>query len=154
MKEKNSKLIIIIAIFIVIIIGLILVVKNVGNSETSNKNNQNVEIEKFRKISIEEELEVEGFVENLNNVRWSNANIMQHDNKMEISIMVNNESKTEKVPAKKLTVKVLDKNGKVIASKNDVEMKEIPDNFGYTKLDLKFDVKDVVIVYDIQISAN
>ena len=154
MKDKKSKLIIIIAIFIVIIIGLIVVVKNVGNNGTSNKTNQNVEIEKVRQISIEEELEVEGFVGNLQGVRWNSARIRQDGSKMEISIMLNNESKTEKVPVKKLTVKVLDKDGKVIASKSDVEMKEIPDNFGYTTLDLKFDVKDIVVVYDIQISAN
>ena len=92
----------------------------------------------FRRIRVDEDLSVDGKVENLENVRWHNARIMQNDEKIEVSIMLNNESKDKKIEAKTLTVRLLNKEGKEIASK-DVKMNEISDNYGYTDIEAEFE---------------
>ena len=92
----------------------------------------------FRRIRVDEDLSVDGKVENLENVRWHNARIMQNDEKIEVSIILNNESKDKKIEAKTLTVRLLNKEGKEIASK-DVKMNEISDNYGYTDIEAEFE---------------
>lgn len=107
----------------------------------------------YRDIRIDEDLSLDGRIENLENVRWNNARIRQDAEKMEVSIMINNESQKEKVAARTLTVTLFDKSGKVIGTK-DTQMKEIEANYGYTDLEMIFDIKEVTLVYNIKIVAK
>lgn len=170
MKEKSNiwKLCFIISIIIIVVLLIWIlnlkqdkkVTKNHTGSNTSSstsqsakKDSEDEEYNDMKQIRINEDFSKEGTVENLENVRWSNANIMQFDDEMDIDIMLNNESQTEKINATTLTVKLLDKQGKVI-KEQDVEMKEIPSNYGYTTLNLSFDITEVMIIYDIKIVAK
>lgn len=170
MKEKTNiwKICFIISIIIILVLLIWIlnlkqdkkVAKNHTGSNTSSSTSQSVkkdaedeEFNDMKQIRINEDFSKEGTVENLENVRWSNANIMQSDDEMDIDIMLNNESQTEKINATTLTVKLLDKQGNVI-KEQDVEMKEIPANYGYTSLNLKFEITEVMIIYDIQIVAK
>lgn len=107
----------------------------------------------YRRIRVDEDLSVDGKVENLENVRWHNARIMQNDEKIEVSIMLNNESKDKKIEAKTVTVRLLNKEGKEIASK-DVKMNEIPDNYGYTDIKAEFENMEYAIIYNIELIAK
>ena len=160
-KKSNEiwKIGFIVSIIVIIILVTYIIIKYLDN-QSENKETAKSTLTSgssdesgFRDITINEDLFTDGTIENLENVRWSNARIMQRDNKMEVSIMLNNESKEEKIPARTLTINLLNKNGKKIATK-DVEMKEIDANYGYTDLDLEFDIEDVEIIYDIQIVAK
>ena len=168
MKDKSKVWMICFIISVIIIIGLVIWILNIsldkkiadnssasstGSSTSQRGTTDSDGLDDMRRIRINEDFSKEGTVENLKNVRWSNANIMQSDNEMDIDIMLNNESEKEKVKATTLTVKLLDKQGKVIKSK-DVKMEEIPAKFGYTTLNLKFDITDLMIIYDIQIVAK
>lgn len=170
MKEKSNiwKICFIISIIIILVLLIWIlnlkqdkkVAKNDTGSNTSSSTSQSVkkdaedeEFNDMKRIRINEDFSKEGTVENLENVRWSNANIMQSDDEMDIDIMLNNESQTEKINATTLTVKLLDKQGNVI-KEQDVEMKEIPANYGYTSLNLNFEISEVMIIYDIQIVAK
>lgn len=143
-------------ILVVIVIGLSVYTfgfKNTNNIDNKNNATNSTEENDNRRIRIDEDLSIDGKVENLENVRWSNARITHTDGKLELSIMLNNESKDKKVEAKTLTVKLLDKAGKEIATK-DFEMKEIKDNYGYTNIELTFDIAEPVIIYNISIIAK
>ena len=170
MKEKVNiwKLCFIISIIVIVVLLIWIlnlkqdkkVTKNQTRSNTSSstsqsakKDSEDEEYNDMKQIRINEDFSKDGTVENLENVRWTNANIMQFDDEMDIDIMLNNESQTEKINATTLTVKLLDKQGKVI-KEQDVEMKEIPSNYGYTTLNLKFDISEVMIIYDIKIIAK
>lgn len=107
----------------------------------------------YRRIRVDEDLSVDGKVENLENVRWHNARIMQNDEKIEVSIMLNNESKDKKIEAKTLTVRLLNKEGKEIASK-DVKMNEISDNYGYTDIKAEFENMEYAVIYNIELIAK
>ena len=157
--EKERIWQIICLILVVIIIGLSVYTfgfKNTNNTNnTDNKYNatNSTEESDYRRIRIDEDLSTDGKVENLENVRWNNARITHTDGKLELSIMLNNELKDKKIEAKTLTVKLLDKAGKEIATK-DFKMKEIKDNYGYTDIDLTFDIAEPVIIYNISIIAK
>ena len=170
MKEKVNiwKLCFIISIIVIVVLLIWIlnlkqdkkVTKNQTRSNTSSstsqsakKDSEDEEYNDMKQIRINEDFSKDGTVENLENVRWTNANIMQFDDEMDIDIMLNNESQTEKINATTLTVKLLDKQGKVI-KEQDVEMKEIPSNYGYTTLNLNFDITEVMIIYDIKIVAK
>ena len=107
----------------------------------------------YRRIRVDEDLSVDGKVENLENVRWHNARIMQNDEKIEVSIMLNNESKDKKIEAKTLTVRLLNKEGKEIAYK-DVKMNEISDNYGYTDIKAEFENMEYAVIYNIELIAK
>ena len=154
--EKEKIWQIICLVLVIIIIGLSVYTfgfKNTNN--TDNKHNDTISTEEndYRRIRIDEDFSTDGRVENLENVIWNNARIMYNDGKLELSIMLNNELKYKKIEAKTLTVKLLDKAGKEIATK-DFEMKEIKDNYGYTDIELTFDIQEPVIIYNIVISAK
>ena len=104
-------------------------------------------------IRIDEELSMEGTVEGIEDLRWNDARITQYDNKIEVYIMLTSISEAEKIPARKLDVKLIDKSGKEIATK-EAEMQEISDKFGYTTLELVFDTSEKEVIYDIQIVAK
>ena len=165
MKNKSNIWKICSIISILVIIGLVIwniclnkkIAENPSEakeklSQTAKTNEEEYD-EEMKQIRINEDFSKNGTIENVENVRWSNANIMQYDDEMDIDIMLNNESQNETIAARTLTVKLLDKEGKVI-KEQDVEMKEIPANYGYTNLDLHFDITEVMIIYDIQIVAN
>ncbi len=158
MEDKNNniwKIVSIISIVIVVILLIYIIATNVNSSKTKNteKNPTTSDEEIFKDIRINEDFSTDGTIEGIENVRWSNANIMQFDNKMEISIMLNNESATEKIDEKELTVILIDKDGNEIA-KNKVKMEEIPENYGYTTIDLELEQIDLTIIYDIKIIAE
>lgn len=126
---------------------------NTGN--TSNITNISSDTKKHMAtdISISENISIDGIVENVENVKWSNADIIQKSNNIMINIVLNNQLSDKKIPAKTLTVNLLDKNGKIIASKSNIKMNEI-DASGYTYLDATFETKDMAIIYGIQIIGN
>lgn len=159
-KKNICKIGFIILTYIVligIIIALSIYISKLNNENLTKEEKieslQNKDEDIYKKIRLNEDLSTDGEVENLENVRWRDARIMQNDDKLELSIMLNNELKDKKIEAKTLTVKLLDKQGKEIASK-DFEMKEISDNYGYTNIELTFDIPEPIIVYDIVISAK
>lgn len=159
-KKNICKIGFIILTYIVligIIIALSIYISKLNNDNLTKEEKlesvQNKDEDIYKKIRLNEDLSTDGEVENLENVRWRDARIMQNDDKLELSIMLNNELKDKKIEAKTLTVKLLDKQGKEIATK-DFEMKEIPDNYGYTNIELTFDTPEPIIVYDIVISAK
>ena len=161
--EKEKIWQIICLVLVVIIIGLSVYAFgfrgnnniNKSNNQSNNQSSDNSISEDERNIMIrlDEDFSVDGTIKNLENVRWNNARIMQMDGKLELDIMLNNELKDKKIEARTLTVKLLDKAGKEIATK-DFEMKEIKDNYGYTNIELTFDIPDPVIVGDIEITAK
>ena len=163
MKDNSKIWMICFIVSVIIIIGLLIWILNIkldkktaenkfeANTKISTSDNQ--DYDDMKRIRINENFSKEGTVENLENVRWNNANIMQYDDEMDIDIMLNNESENEKIEATTLTVKLLDKQGKVMKEK-DIEMEEIPANYGYTSLNLNFEISEVCIIYDIQIVAK
>ncbi len=156
MKKENVWQIISI-VLVIIIIGLSVytfVYKDQKKEDIEdNTTSVTTEEDMFRRIRIDEDLSVDGKVENLENVRWHNARIMQNDEKIEVSIMLNNESKDKKIEAKTLTVRLLNKEGKEIASK-DVKMNEISDNYGYTDIKAEFENMEYAIIYNIELIAK
>ena len=154
MKKENKIKIIIIVCSILILLGILFLMRiNVGDKKNSNVIDETSEEDKFRQIRIDEDLDTEGTVKNLQNARWNHVRINQEDNKLELELDIRNDSKTEVIPSTELTVNVKDKAGKTILSKN-VQMEEIKDDYGYTILELDFDINDYVIVYDLEVIAN
>ena len=154
MKKENKIKIIIIVCSILILLGILFLMRiNVGDKKNSNVIDETSEEDKFRQIRIDEDLDTEGTVKNLQNARWNHVRINQEDNKLELELDITNDSKTEVIPSTELTVNVKDKAGKTILSKN-VQMEEIKDDYGYTILELDFDINDYVIVYDLEVIAN
>ena len=78
---------------------------------------------------------------------------MQSDGRLELSLMLNNESQDKKVGEQKLKITLLDKTGKEIVSK-DVSIKEIDSKYGYTDINFSVEMKELVIVNDIKIVAS
>ncbi len=156
MKNKLNlwKIFIVILIVIVLIYVMVINFSKKNNNNSNNKNQTSTQTsEKYRMIRIDEDLLVEGTVEGIEDLRWDNARITQYDNKIEVYIMLTSISEVEKIPARKLDVKLIDKSGKVIATK-EAEMQEIAEMFGYTTLELVFDTSEKEVVYDIQIVAK
>ena len=165
MKEDTNniwKVGCIILIIIVIIQSTILIIKKLEKKEETKTNTVQTEnkikttdlkeddIEEMRQIRIDEDFSKMGTIEGIENIRWNNVRIMQNDDDMEVSIMLNNESQTEKIPTANLTVNLLDKDGKILFTK-DMQMQEISANYGYTTLDMTFKITEPVIIYDVQI---
>ena len=159
-KKKRSMIIIffvVIAIILAIIYFLIQANLNSENSNDSNNTTENdtktSQEEKFRDIRLDEDLNIDGMIEGLDNARYNHVRIMQYDTTMEFSVDIDNESKEEIIPATELTINILDKKGKTILTKN-VQMEEIESDYGYTSIDLEFEIKEPIIVYDVEIIAN
>ena len=150
MKEDTNniwKVGCIILIIIVIIQSTILIIKKLEKKEETKTNTVQTEnkikttdlkeddIEEMRQIRIDEDFSKMGTIEGIENIRWNNVRIMQNDDDMEVSIMLNNESQTEKIPTANLTVNLLDKDGKILFTK-DMQMQEISANYGYFRYDI------------------
>ena len=164
--EKNTnniwKVGCIILIIIVIIQSTILITKkhekkeenktNIAQNENKSKTTELIEddLEEMKQIRINEDFSKDGKIEGIENVRWNNVRIMQNDDDMEVSIMLNNESQTEKIPEADLIVNFMDKEGKVIYTQN-IKMQEISANYGYTSLDMTFKISEPLIIYDVKI---
>ena len=148
---------------IIAIILLVIVLKNHSEkNDTNNNNNQKIsksvnnsndDIDNNIRIMLDEDLSKDGIVEGIENLTWNNARIRQMDNEIEVSIMLNNQSETEKIPSHDLTINLLDKDKKVIFTK-DIKMKEISSQYGYTSLELTCEITEPVVIYDIQIEAK
>ena len=157
MQTKNKLKVIISVIIIVIVLVIIyfIIQANLNGRKNDLNNNETTisQEEKFRDIRLDEELNIEGTINGLKNARYNHARIMQYDKEMEFSIDIDNDSKDEVIPASELVVNILDKKGKTILTKN-VQMEEISSDYGYTRIELEFDIDEPVIVYDIEIIAN
>ena len=157
-KKNIWKLVCIILAIIVIIQSTIIVIKRLEKKEQSDTNTTHIEknglkeddIEENKRIRLDEDFSKEGKIEGIENVRWNNVRIMQNDDEMEVSIMLNNESQTEKIPGADLIVNLMDKAGKTIYTQ-EIKMQEISANYGYTSLDMTFKIKEPLIIYDVQI---
>ena len=145
--------IVLLAIIIVLAINLSNTNKKENNTSVkSNVSSGSDEEEEFKNIRINEDYSTDGRIENLEDVRWNNARIIQNDGQMEFSVMLNNESKDKKIGKQNLKVILLDKAGKEIVSK-DVNIKGIDANYGYTDIEFTIDMKELVIVDEIKIVA-
>ena len=151
-----------IIVTIIAIILLVMVLKNHSGKKDTNDaksktsqsaQNTNDDLDNNIRIMLDEDLSKEGTIEGLENVRWNDARIRQVDNEMEVTIMLNNESEKEKIPSRNLTVELLDKDKKIVLTK-DIKMNEISANYGYTSLEFTIDKIDPIIIYDIQIQAK
>ena len=165
-KEKENNIwkigFIISIVIIIIMLAYIIIISTSGKSKnnstqsskaTSNSTSTNISNEeRYTNIRIDEDLSSDGQIEGIENVRWNNARISEDANQMQVSIMINNESQTEKVASTPIEVSLLDENGKVIDSR-EVVLEEIEANYGYTNLELNFEIENFVVVHDIQIKA-
>jgi len=161
-KKDIWKIVSIVSIVIIVILVIcIIVICAGGKGEGNNTGNKNSKAtikpidndDSMRRIRLDEDFSKDGTIEGIENIRWSDAMIRQFDNNMEISIMLNNNSDTEKIDARTLEVALLDKDGKVITTK-DVEMAEIPADYGYTSLEFTVENIEPSVVYDVQINAK
>ena len=141
-------------LIVIIILGVNLDNAKNGGTSTGSKVSSGEEYDEGHKmIRLDEDLSKDGKIENLEGVRWNNARIMQNDGQMEFSVMLNNESKDKKIKKQTLKVTLYDRSGKVIVSK-DVEIKGINANYGYTDINLTFEMNELVIVDDVKIVAS
>ena len=167
MKKLSNKIvkinfiIIIIILILTLIVGILIVrkiktdfkekdeqslSKSIDNSNDKNQND-------FKRIRLNEDISKEGKIENIENIRWNSAKINQFDDEMEITIDIEKELKNQKVESKILTINLLDKEGKIIATK-DVQMEEIPEDKNYIRVKIEFEVEEPILIYDIQIIAK
>ena len=127
---------------------------NLSDTKTNQRDESNIdELTGDIRISLDENISKEGSVKGAENLKWSDAWIRQSDNEMEISLTLNNESETEKIQERDLTVNLLDKDNNIIYTK-DVKIKEINSKVDYTFLECKIEVTSPVIIYDLQIQAK
>ena len=160
-NEKTVKLILIVSIVINIILLICLAVFGISSLKENKKVGTAIPIESgegegqhgYTQIRLDEDFSTDGTVKNIENVKWHNARITQHDNRMEVSIMLNNESQTERVESKNIKVNLLGKSGKVLYTK-DVKMEEIAENYGYTNIELEFEINDIAVVYGVELIAQ
>ena len=138
------------AVIVCLIVAIILVNKG---EEASSMIKENEEEESKTQIVLNEDLILTGTVENLNNVKFYYGRMLYQDKKAIAYIMLNNESDTEKVSPRTVTVELIDKQGKVIA-KNDAQMEEISNDMGQTELMAEFDMTEPQIIYDLRITAK
>lgn len=151
--EKEKIWQIVCLVLVVIIIGLAIYAFGFKSNSSTKKYGDNSSENEVRNIRLDEEYSTDGKVENLENVRWNNARIMQSDGRLELSLMLNNESQDKKIGNRNLKVTLLDKSGKEIVSK-DVSIKEIDSKYGYTDINFSVEMKELVIVNDIKIVAS
>ena len=151
--EKEKIWQIVCLVLVVIIIGLAIYAFGFKSNSSTKKYGDNSSENEFRNIRLEEEFSTDGKVENLENVKWNNARIMQNDGRLEFSLMLNNESQDKKIGKQKLKITLLDKTGKEIVSK-DVSIKGIDSKFGYTDINFSVEMKEFVIVNDIKVVAS
>lgn len=159
-EDKNNiwKILCIILIIIIIILSTILVIKELDEKEPSKNDTTQIEknglkeddIEENKRIRLDEDFSKEGKIEGIENAIWNNVRIMQNDDEMEVSIMLNNESQTEKISGADLIVNLMDKAGKTVYTQ-EIKMQEISANYGYASLDMTFKIKEPIIIYDVQI---
>ena len=161
---KNNIWKILCTILLIAVLVLLVLLKNSykktgeKNNLPDTKTNQRAESDIDESIGdirifLDENISKEGIVKGAENLRWNDAWIRQSDNEMEISLTLNNESETEKIQTKDLTINLLDKDNKVICTK-DVQIKEINPNLNYTFIDCKIETTTPVIIYDLQIQAK
>ena len=152
MKNK-WKLLAIIAVIIIIVLMIALILTNTNKNSDNSKIQINEEAEEEPiRIMLSEELNKEGVVDGLENVTWNHANMNQYDGHMDVFVDLRNNSAKDKVASKKLTITLLNKNGKEIASK-EATMEEMDIN-GASNLQATFEAVDYVVVYDILVSAK
>ena len=140
-------------VLLVVIIILAVNLSNMNNRNDKSSNKVSSEEEVFKNIRLDEDFTTDGIIENLEGVRWNNARIMQNDGRLELSLMLNNESQDKKIGKQKLKVILLDKAGKEIVSK-DVNLKGIDANYGYSDINFSIEMNELVIVNDIKIVAS
>lgn len=162
MKNNIWKILCIILLIVVLVLVVLLKNSYKKTAEDNNlpdtKTNQRAESDIDEsigdiRISLDENISKEGIVKGAENLKWNDAWIRQSDNEMEISLTLNNESETEKIQERDLTVNLLDKDNNIIYTK-DVKIKEINSNVDYTFLECKIEITSPVIIYDIQIQAK
>ena len=161
---KNNIWKILCTILLIAVLVLLVLLKNSykktgeKNNLPDTKTNQRAESDIDESIGdirifLDENISKEGIVKGAENLRWNDAWIRQSDNEMEISLTLNNESETEKIQERDLTVNLLDKDNKIIYTK-DVKIKEINSKVDYTFLECKIEITSPVIIYDLQIQAK
>lgn len=151
--EKEKIWQIVCLVLVVIIIGLAVYAFGFKSNSIIKKSGDNSSENEFKDIRLDESISTDGKIENLDNVRWNNARITQSDGKLDVSLMINNESQDKKIGNQNLKVTLLDESGKEIASK-DVSIKGIDANYGYKDINFSVEMKELVIVNDIKIVAS
>ena len=158
MKNKNMNIwrvcfivavivIILMLIYIVIQNGKVKTLMNSGPAQNIIYGNQD-----YSGIMLEEELNINGEIENLEGVRWDRARISQNGGTVDVSITINNE-KEEKIEARHLKIELLNEAKEVIAE-GDAELKELESNHGYEMLDIQVGMPIPQVVHAIKITAE
>lgn len=162
MKSNIWKIISVILLIVVLVLLILLKNSykktgennNLSDTKTNQRDESNIdELTGDIRISLDENISKEGIVKGAENLKWNDAWIRQSDNEMEISLTLNNESETEKIQERDLTVNLLDKDNNIIYTK-DVKIKEINSKVDYTFLECKIEITSPVIIYDLQIQAK
>ena len=151
-SEKFWQICSLILAMIVVVLTVCIVIGNKGDTserETTTPEQPNL----FMNFKLSEEFIGDGNIENLEDVIWSGAKLSQEQGKCKASMIILKTNEGKKIEAKELTIKLLDKDGNVIASK-DTKMKEFSENSIYSNLDVQFDMSDYHIIYDIKITAK
>ena len=125
---------------------------NFDSKKVENEPNNSIN-DKTKAINFYEDFSKIEEVKNLSNVVWNSVRITQIENKMEVNVLLNNQSKDKKVEETNLTVNLYDRNGNVVLTK-DAKMPELKANYGTATLNLEFDIDDIMIIYDVQVIAN
>ncbi len=157
-KRRNIwQIISIILIIIIIILIATMCIMNKGSKTNKRAIPQKIDniegVTNGTEIRIIERLLKDGHVEGLDNVRWTDATIRQEYNYMTVEIRLTNESEADKAEAKTIIAKLYDKDGNGIAMQ-ETQMEEIPENYAFTTIYLNFDISDINLVYDIQLTAK
>ncbi len=140
-------------ITIVLIVAIAMVLGKEVDDEALSSDDFIDEDNGYWEIMLNEDLMVDKRVENLENLRWSHARIMQDSNNMEVSITLTNESLTDRIEARELIIQLLNKKGKVIGE-TEVQLPAMEENYDWKEVEVKFDLKELQIVYDIHITAK
>lgn len=162
MKKTNNniwKMLFVIACIIILIL-VIVIIKNKDNSNGTNSSSSSSSQEssaiKRSNIRLSEDLslmrEIKGLGES-KKVMCNDARIELSNGKAEVYLTLTNESEKETVENQKFEVSLIDKNNKVIDSK-EVTVDKIDSNYGYADINMSFDVPEIQIIYNVQVTAK
>ena len=153
MKNKIYILIIIVLLIIIAIMGVQLVNINKEEPIAEEKSNDSNNVpERFVSIRFNEDISVDGTIEEIEDLRFNHIRIDEDDFSIRADFMLENMSEND-IEAQKLKVSFYNKEGKEILSKQ-IETQKIEAN-GYQSIKIEFEKEnksDFELIYDVKIS--
>lgn len=148
---NKKKVIFVLLVFLIIIISIVNLVR-FFKEKSMFKNSDTL-----KNIVLSEELMLDGTVENFEDLKWNNVSIKQFNNELDLKLNFtgnfNDNDFLNKIKYKKFTIKLFDKKGNILCSKDikgDTFLSEIKNS----RFNIKFDVDDFKVVYNIRITAK